>query len=211
LLVDTFDTSQGIRNAVKAANALGADGPGAVRIDSGVLRDEVPAARLLLDELGARSTEITVTSDLDEYAIEELVAEPADHFGVGTRLVTGSGAPTAGFVYKQVAKGDGSGGWLPVAKRSKAKSSVGSAKTPYRLDDEQGHALAERLSTTGTVPAGGRRLQRLVMTDGEVVCRPELGEVRDHCARSLRQLRPEELTVQAGAPALVAMMEEVAP
>jgi nicotinate phosphoribosyltransferase len=156
LLVDTFDTPQGIRNAVKAANGLGASGPGAVRVDSGVLRDEVPAARALLDQLGARATKITVTSDLDEYAIEELVSEPADHFGVGTRVVTGSGAPTAGFVYKQVAKGDRSGGWLPVAKLSKAKVSVGLPKTPYRISDEAGYIVAERFNTSGKVPTGAR-------------------------------------------------------
>ena len=210
LLVDTFDTEQGIRNAVKAANELGAAGPGGIRIDSGVLRDEVPAARRLLDELGARATAITVTSDLDEYAIEELVDEPADHFGVGTRLVTGSGAPTAGFVYKMVSKGDGSGGWLPVAKRSKAKMSVALAKTPYRVFDGEGHAVAERYSTDGRVPDGARALQRLVMLEGEAVWNPDLAHVRGHCARTLAELHPGELTVQAGEPALVAVPEEVA-
>jgi putative nicotinate phosphoribosyltransferase len=208
LLVDTYDTAEGIRTAVKAANELGAAGPGAIRIDSGVLRDEVRAARELLDSLGAAETRITVTSDLDEYAIEELADDPADSFGVGTRLVTGSGAPTAGFVYKEVAKGDGAGGWLPVAKRSKAKASVGLAKTPYRLYDAHGRAVGERFSTDGRVPDGARALQTVVMLDGEILEDPPLDAIRARCAQSIGELPESERTVQAGAPAMVALREE---
>lgn len=211
LLVDTYDIAEGIRRAVSAANELGADGPGGIRIDSGVLRDEVAAARALLDELGATATRITVTSDLDEFAIEELVSDPADSFGVGTRLVTGSGAPTVGFVYKMVAVGDGAGGLRPVAKRSMAKASSPMPKTPYRCYDEQGFAVAERFSLDGRVPEAARPLQRLVMLDGRVVGDEPLELAREHCRRSLHELPPGELTVQAGAPALVATLDGAAP
>src|SRR3954447_25434596 len=100
LLVDTYDLPQGVRTAVEVA------GPelGAVRLDSGDLLDEAYAVRAQLDTLGARNTRIVVTSDLDEHAIAALAAAPVDAYGVGTSLVTGSGAPTAALVYKLVAR-----------------------------------------------------------------------------------------------------------
>ncbi len=70
-------------------------GLGAIRIDSGDLADESRRARALLDALGATKTRIIVTSDLDEYVITALADAPIDGFGVGTRLATGSGHPTA--------------------------------------------------------------------------------------------------------------------
>ena len=80
LLVDTYDTEQGIRNAVEVAGP----GLGAVRLDSGDPHEEVPRARALLDELGARATRIVVTGDLDEHSIADLAPAAVDTFGVGT-------------------------------------------------------------------------------------------------------------------------------
>ncbi len=77
LLVDTYDIPTAIRTAVRLATARGATGPGAVRIDSGDLAAEAVRARQLLDELGARDTRIVVSSDLDEYLIEDLVERRA--------------------------------------------------------------------------------------------------------------------------------------
>src|SRR4051812_12306478 len=96
LLVDTYDVTAAVRTAVEIA------GPalGAVRLDSGDLVTQARAVRRQLDELGATATRIIVTSDLDEFAIAALGAAPVDAYGVGTSLVTGSGAPTAGLVYK---------------------------------------------------------------------------------------------------------------
>src|SRR5699024_12631829 len=80
-----------------------------VRIDSGDLIEQAREVRDGLDRLGAHDTTITVTSDLDEYAIAALAASPVDSYGVGTRVVTGSGAPAAGLVYKLVARADEAG------------------------------------------------------------------------------------------------------
>src|SRR5664279_3021529 len=98
LLVDTYDITRGIELAVEAA------GPqlGAVRIDSGDLGVMARHSRELLDRLGATGTCIVVSGDLDEFAIAALAASPVDAYGVGTSVVTGSGAPTAGMVYKLV-------------------------------------------------------------------------------------------------------------
>ena len=121
LLVDTYDIAEGVRNAI----AAGGTGLGAVRLDSGDLAQDAAEVRAQLDELGATSTRITVTSDLDEHAIAALAVAPIDGYGVGTSLVTGSGVPTSGFVYKLVAREDDGGTMVPVAMMSKDKISVG--------------------------------------------------------------------------------------
>ena len=88
----------GVANAVAAAGAA----LGAVRIDSGELGVLARQVREQLDRLGATQTRIVVSGDLDEFSIAALRAEPVDSYGVGTSLVTGSGAPTANMVYKLV-------------------------------------------------------------------------------------------------------------
>ena len=95
LLVDTYDVEKAVRTAVEIA------GPqlGGVRLDSGDLVSQAAWVRELLDDLGNPNTKIIVTSDLDEYAIAALRSAPVDGYGVGTQLVTGSGAPTASMVY----------------------------------------------------------------------------------------------------------------
>ncbi len=148
LLVDTYDIDDGIRTAVEVA------GPelGAIRLDSGDLPTLATHARELLDSLGATRTRIIVTSDLDEYAISGLMAAPVDGYGVGTSLVTGSGAPTAGMVYKLVER-DG----VPVAKKSKDKVSVGGRKHAVRRHDADGIAVAEVVSSDPIAPRDGDR------------------------------------------------------
>ena len=123
-----------------------------IRLDSGDLPTLATQARELLDELGATRTRIVVTSDLDEYAIAALRAAPVDGYGVGTSLVTGSGAPTAGMVYKLVER-DG----VPVAKKSEGKDSVGGRKRAVRRHDADGTATAEVVSSDGPDRGPGRR------------------------------------------------------
>ena len=139
LLVDTYDIENGVRNAVSVAGS----NLGAVRLDSGDLPVEVARVRRLLDELGAVNTKITVTNDLDEFAIAALAAAPVDAYGVGTSVVTGSGAPTAGFVYKLVAIEDEGGEQHSVAKTSAKKGNVGGRKYALRRKDDSGVAVAE--------------------------------------------------------------------
>src|SRR4051812_17840753 len=139
LLVDTYDVAEAVRTAVEVA------GPelGAVRIDSGDLAVLAQQVREQLDSLGATKTRIVVTSDLDEHAIAALAAAPVDVYGVGTSLVTGSGHPTCGFVYKLVARSNDDGHMVAVAKRSKDKVSMGGRKFALRRRDEAGVAQAE--------------------------------------------------------------------
>jgi nicotinate phosphoribosyltransferase len=161
LLVDTYDIDDGIRTAVEVA------GPelGAIRLDSGDLPTLATHARELLDSLGATKTRIIVTSDLDEYAISGLMAAPVDGYGVGTSLVTGSGAPTAGMVYKLVER-DG----VRVAKKSKDKVSVGGRKHAVRRHDADGIAVAEVVSSDPIAPRDGDRDLVVPLVQAGVVC-----------------------------------------
>ena len=199
LLVDTYDVERGIRTAVDVA------GPelGAIRLDSGDLPSEARRARALLDELGATSTRIIVTSDLDEHAIAALAAAPVDGYGVGTSLVTGSGVPTAGFVYKLVSREDDDGRQVPVEKRSVAKGSTGGHKWAARAVAD-GVATAEHVYV-GAHPAARddeRPLHATYVRDGELLELPSLAEAREHCRRSRAELPDEAMKLSAGDPAL---------
>jgi nicotinate phosphoribosyltransferase len=138
---------------------------GAIRLDSGDLPTLATHARELLDSLGAAKTRIIVTSDLDEYAISGLMAAPVDGYGVGTSLVTGSGAPTAGMVYKLVER-DG----VRVAKKSKDKVSVGGRKHAVRRHDADGIAVAEVVSSDPIAPRDGDRDLVVPLVQAGTVC-----------------------------------------
>jgi len=195
LLVDTYDISQGIRNAIAVA------GPDlrAIRIDSGDLSVLAQQSRELLDSLGATETKIIVSGDLDEYAIASLAAEPVDMYGAGTAVVTGSGAPTAGLVYKLV-EVDG----RPVVKRSENKATVGGRKTAIRRHKPTGTATEEIVVSQG-VPdhrPNDRLLQHSHLIAGEPAPRPTLAESRDHLRQCLISIPWEGLKLSAGDPAI---------
>ena len=128
LLVDTYNIEEAVKTAVEVA------GPelGGVRIDSGDLAALAQRVRNQLDALGATNTKITVTNDLDEYALAALQTAPLDSYGVGTRLVTGSGAPTCAMVYKLTERENADGVMQPVAKKSKDKATVPGRKLAFR-------------------------------------------------------------------------------
>ena len=157
LLVDTYDVTEAVRLAVEVAGT----GLGAVRLDSGDLGLVAREVRAQLDELGATQTRIVVTSDLDEHAIAALAAAPVDAYGVGTQLVTGSGHPTCGFVYKLVAREGAGGEMVSVAKQSLDKVSVGGRKYALRRRSPAGNAQAEVVGI-GAAPATPTRRQRSV-------------------------------------------------
>lgn len=199
LLVDTYDITRGVATAIEVA------GPdlGGVRIDSGDLGVLARQVRTQLDSLGAYNTRIVVSGDLDEYAIAALRAEPVDVYGVGTRLVTGSGAPTAGMVYKLV-EVDG----IPVAKRSAHKESLPGAKRAVRLHRRSGTAVEEvLLPWRGTVPEepglDHRELMVPLVRGGDPVPElPSLSESREHHSAVMVSLPWEGLALSEGDPAI---------
>jgi nicotinate phosphoribosyltransferase len=195
LLVDTYDISRGIRTAVEVA------GPrlGAIRIDSGDLAVLAVQARELLDSLGATDTRIVLSGDLDEYAIASLGAAPVDAYGAGTAVVTGSGAPTAGMVYKLV-EVDG----RPVAKRSEHKATHGGRKIAVRRHKPTGTAVEEVL-VHGTLPApepGDRPLQVPLLRAGEPAGLPSLEQSRERLRAALVSIPWEGLKLSRGEPAI---------
>jgi nicotinate phosphoribosyltransferase len=203
LLVDTYDVDDGVRTAVAAARAAGGSGPGAVRIDSGDLAETARRVRALLDSLGAQNTKIVASGDLDEFAMERLASAPVEAYGVGTRLVTGSGAPTAELIYKLVAVEDSRGAIVPVAKRSVDKATRGGKKWAWRIAGEEGLAREERILATGDeVPDGGRPLQVPLVKEGEVVHRCSLAEIRSLHEAAVAELGPVGRHLIAPAPAL---------
>lgn len=157
LLADTYD----VENAVRLGVELAGEELGGVRLDSGDLVASAQRVRELLDSLGNHNTKITVTSDLDEYAIASLAAAPVDSYGVGTRLVTGSGAPTSAMVYKLVERENAAGELEPVAKTSAGKRSPGGAKQAARRHNSLGIATAELIGT-GNNPAALENTRDLI-------------------------------------------------
>ncbi len=202
LLVDTFDVARAVRCAVELA------GPelGAVRIDSGDLPAVARQVRRLLDDLGAKNTKIVLTGDLDEYSIAALAAAPVDGYGVGTSLVTGSGAPTAALVYKLVARSDGPGGrgpLRPVAKRSVGKPGRGGRKWAVRHRDEHGVAISEEIRSAAPDPGPTDRLLLTPLVQGgEIVGREPLETARERHRQVLAELPPQAFQLSRGDPAI---------
>jgi len=200
LLVDTYDVAEAVRMGVEVA---GTD-LGAVRIDSGDLGVLAQQVRELLDSLGAFRTRIIVTSDLDEFAIAGLAAAPVDGYGVGTSLVTGSGHPTCGFVYKLVAREGDDGTLVSVAKKSKDKISIGGRKYALRRRDARGVAEAEVVGI-GEPPVNDgddRDLLVPLVLGGKVVGREDLATVRERHQRSRAELPMAARQLSKGEPVI---------
>ncbi len=207
LLVDTYDVPRAVRTAIEVA------GPelGAVRIDSGDLPVLARQVRGELDSLGAVNTRIILTGDLDEYSIAALGAVPVDGYGVGTSLVTGSGAPTAALVYKLVARSadpDGNGELVPVAKRSVGKPGRGGRKWAVRHRDADGTALSERIGLSPPDPGPrDRELLTPLVAGGEIVGRSDISAARERHRAALAELPPHALQLSRGYPAIPTVFE----
>lgn len=197
LLVDTYDIPSGIQNAVDAAG----EALGGIRIDSGDLCEETVKAREQLDALGNTETKIVLSSDIDEFTIQNLKdnAAPVDSIGAGTKVVTGSGHPTAGMVYKLV-EVDG----RHVSKNSEDKISVGGAKKVYR---DSAHTGTDYIVFDGFDVRNDPNLldsavlTRNFITGGEIVFNPTLEESRELHASVMKELSPSDRSVELGEPA----------
>jgi nicotinate phosphoribosyltransferase len=210
LLVDTYDVETAVRTAVELAG----DKLGAVRLDSGDLIAQAQWVRQMLDDLGNVNTRIVVTSDLDEFAIAALQSAPVDSYGVGTSLVTGSGAPTASMVYKLVSRTNDAGEFISVAKAAKNKASVGGRKYALRKLNERGRATQEVVGIGHRPEDDGndRELLHQFVKNGEVLpgwTGPEgVIRARDRHAATMAELPAVVNRLQRGEAAIPTIYEE---
>jgi nicotinate phosphoribosyltransferase len=197
LLVDTYDVRAAIETAVRVAGSE----LGAVRLDSGDLPNLVRDVRAQLDSLGATTTKIVVTNDLNENTIAALRGTPADVFGVGTSVVTGAGYPAAGLVYKLVEHLDAAGNWVSVAKRSPEKSNPAGRKTAFRS------ATAETVFVGTPEPdASMRALDVSFITDGVIDAQwrgpRAVADAREYHRTVRAELTEAALRLSPGDPAI---------
>jgi nicotinate phosphoribosyltransferase len=189
LLIDTFDIPTAVETAIRVAGRK----LGAVRIDSGDLPSLVRSVREQLDSLGATETDIVVTNDLNENTIAALRGAPVDVFGVGTSVVTGSGSPAAGMVYKLVEHQNSAGEWVAVSKRSPEKQNPAGRKVARRrLDNGVATAEVVDIGSLDGEADTGRLLVHDFIVDG--VIRDEFrGAAGVNSARAHHQLAVAEL------------------
>jgi nicotinate phosphoribosyltransferase len=212
-LVDTYDTLNGVANAITVGRELRAKGYelGGIRLDSGDLAHLSAEARRMLDEAGFPNARVVASNDLDETLIASLFEQGAkiDTFGVGTRLVTAFDQPALGGVYKLGACRDADGVWRESIKLSEQPIKIsnpgvlqvrrlrqgGELVGDIIYDSEHGLAGAtlhdiEDPTKTAWSPAFDASEDLLVtgMIDGELVGGSTLEAARERAARELAQL-----------------------
>lgn len=195
LLVDTYDTADGVRRACAAMRDTGVLARG-IRIDSGDLAALTVQAREILDAEGFPSVEILLSGDLDEHRIADILdrGAPADSFGVGTRLGTSADRPYLGIVYKLVEAGG-----LPRMKRSAGKETLPGRKQVWRRADHDVLALAGEPG-----PPGARPLLATVWSGDGPVGPPEpLAEARARAAAELAHDGPWPVHLSTSLDSLV--------
>jgi nicotinate phosphoribosyltransferase len=186
LLVDTYDTIEGVRRAIEASRRTELPLTG-IRIDSGDLAALAREARRLLDEAGLNQAVIVASGDLEEHRIAELcrAGTPIDLWGVGTELGTSRDSPVVNGVYKLVAELR-DGAWRGVAKRSESKATLPGAKQVFRRFEEG--AMAEDVVGTAEDELDGEPLLVTAMRDGEILHTETLDQMRERTTRSIESL-----------------------
>lgn len=186
LLIDTYDTLEGARNAARLGRRLKG-----VRLDSGDLLELSRQVRRILDEAGCRKSKIIASGNLNEYKIEALVQQgaPIDLFGVGTEMVTSKDAPALEIVYKLVERTRG-GERLVTAKLSEEKVTLPGKKQICRFRNEAGPITKDRLTLEDEpVPPGGQPLMIPILEKGRRVAElPSLEQIRQQAAEHWQRL-----------------------
>jgi nicotinate phosphoribosyltransferase len=198
MLVDTYDSLEGVRRAIAAAQAMGVRLAG-VRLDSGDLLALSRRARSLLDEAGLDGASILASGDLEEAQIARLVAAgaPIDAFGVGTDLGTSRDSPVVNGVYKLVAHRVG-GEWRDVRKRSPAKETVPGAKQVFRR--YAGGEMAGDVIARAEEELEGTPLLVPFVRGGAVVRSETMEQLRARAREQLGALPPRLRALDENAP-----------
>ncbi len=200
LLVDTYDTLDGVRHAIETGTKLREKGHEllGIRLDSGDLAELSKGARALLDEAGFQNTKIIASNDLDEYAITELKKNGAciDTWGIGTKLVTAFDQPALGGVYKLGAIRDKNGEWQARVKLSNdliKVSNPGILQIARRSDDD-GHILEDIIfdETLGLSDEGTHTeilLVTAIQKGAKVLQEESLGSVRERAITNWQSIK----------------------
>lgn len=198
LLVDTYDTLEGVRKVVALARELGDEfRVRAVRLDSGDLAELAFGARKILDEAGLERVEIFASGGLDEWQVAKLVERgaPITGFGVGTRMGVSDDAPYLDIVYKLVEyAGEGR------MKLSRGKSLRPGRKQVFRVE-EDGHAVKDVIATPEEEHPG-RPLLEQVMDGGRRLPAGQVGleAARARAAEELAKLPNRILALEDADP-----------
>jgi nicotinate phosphoribosyltransferase len=190
LLIDTYDTLQGVDRVCELARELGDEfNVRAVRLDSGNLIDLAFEVRARLDRAGLEDVAIFASSSLDEAVIDEIVAKnaPITGFGVGTKMGVSEDAPSLDIAYKLCA----------YAGKGRLKTSTGKPVLPGRKqvfrEERDGCAIGDVIARADEKGLGRPLLERVmqqgVRTDAG---RVSLDQAREHAAAELSHL-PEAI------------------
>jgi nicotinate phosphoribosyltransferase len=184
LLVDTYDTIEGVRHAAAVEGPIQA-----VRLDSGNLDDLSRRSRTILDASGRADAKIVASGDLDEHRIARLVeaGAPIDGFGVGTELITSRDAPALGMVYKLVEL-DGEGKF----KLSPGKKTYPMAKQVFRRRDAAGQFVGDHVTRADESAEGEPLLVPIIRAGQLARPLPALANIRERCRNQLGAL-PDRL------------------
>jgi nicotinate phosphoribosyltransferase len=190
LLIDSYDTEQGARNAVALAQKLKSDGIAirGVRIDSGDLIEMSKRVRKILDDGGLNATTIFVSGGVDENALLRMkaVGAPIDGFGIGTSLTVSPDAPTIDCAYK-LQEYDGTAR----RKRSTGKETWPGRKQVWR-NFSGGKMTGDVLSVADDTQPGETLVAPIIKDGKRIVAKPSLDDIRKHATRNLAAL-PESL------------------
>ena len=186
LLIDTYDTIQGARNAIIIAKELERKGKklGAVRIDSGNLADLSKQVRTILDKANLPYVKIIASNDLNEYKIYDLKQEGAkiDGYGVGTEMITAKPVAAIPGVYKIVEDENGA-----KIKLSADKKTYPGKKQVYRVEQD-GKFVEDILALEGEKVEGKPLLEKIVENGKRIIQRRELNEIRDYCLKQVAKM-----------------------
>ena len=203
LLVDTYETIEGIKNAIKVGLEMKKRGYklAGIRLDSGDPVELSKIARKMLDEAGLTDVKIIASDKLDEFVIEDMLSKgaPVDGFGVGTKLITGAnydsltkegGVSALDGIFKLAETSDENGKMIPATKFT---SSIGKATLPgkkqvwRRIEDNM--FVEDIITLWDEKIEGAKPLLIPIMIKGEIVYDfPNLKEIRKYCMEQLSAL-----------------------
>lgn len=187
-LIDTYDTIQGAKNAVRAAEKMRSRGESlvAVRLDSGDMVDLSQRVRRILDESGFADVQIFASSGFDEYKIADALAKGAriDAFGVGTKLGVSADQPYFDIVYKLTRLGD-----RDIRKLSIGKVTLAGRKQVFRKCDANDRYYEDTIGLRDDRVESSTPLLERVMADGKMLGpNPPLRDIRDRFSRGFSNL-----------------------